>query len=604
MDIRYSDPVGLLPTAGSNVQLLGVLMSTGENVNISLPIVIQVTNVSTFLERRPFIPLCNEENVLSYLVHRIRDFWDAPVVVATTVLDVDNEILELAKSMGVMCCRGDPKNLVERLIDVSLTIGRQQFVRLMGNYPIVDLGSMSSLVNEHIRGCFDYSYNEHADGVPWGMGCEVIHADVLKKLCRMELSEDQKEVGTLYLRQNAHAFKIYRAVSSIKRPNYKLCLETEMDLRLLRDVVHHLPEPSLNSVVAYLDDHPVFASMCQEVPPKEVGVEKLALHPSKIAAFHHAMHGEPDMIYPVSVELSLTNRCNLYCAWCSDRALRERQGIENDLPGDILFRLFEDLKRGGTKGVVLEGGGEPTIRSDFGEIFDRLLSIGLPVGLITNGTMELSPRMLKSFEWIRVSLDAANAEDYKLYKGKDLYETVLSNICRYAKCCPTVGVGYVVTNQNIDDVEALVLRLRQYDVSYVHFRPVVDCPDMLPRGATLSYLSRYQTPTFSVIVDGMNENMRGGNGNMPCVAHSLSSVISSEGSVYLCGRLNIHEWFKPIGNLRDQSFHEVWNGAERRKQIRSVLDTGFCMEHCPPCRMSKYNNLFVRAREFKTPNFI
>ena len=33
-----------------------------------------------------------------------------------------------------------------------------------------------------------------------------------------------------------------------------------------------------------------------------------------------------------------------------------------------LFELFDDLSRGGTRGVVLEGGGEPTLYEEFADI--------------------------------------------------------------------------------------------------------------------------------------------------------------------------------------------------------------------------------------------
>ena len=37
--------------------------------------------------------------------------------------------------------------------------------------------------------------------------------------------------------------------------------------------------------------------------------------------------------------------------------------------------------------------------------------------------------------------------------------------------------------------------------------------------------------------------------------------------MYLCGRLNIYDWLQPIGNIKNQTFHEIWNGSERKKQL-------------------------------------
>ena len=355
-------------------------------------------------------------------------------------------------------------------------------------------------------------------------------------------------------------------------------------------------------MISYLDTHEIIATYNMEVPPKEVGIEKLFLHEKKVKDI--LQNGMNSMSYPISVELTLTNKCNLQCIYCSDMELRERQGNEAFLDYDTLSRLFEDLSKGGTKGVVFEGGGEPTLHPDFSKLVKNAKENGLAVGLITNGTVRLDESDLESFEWIRVSLDASNAEEYISLKGVDCFERVLSNISHYAQHCNTVGVGYVVTNNNLSDIETLILRLRELKVSYIQLRPVVDTPDLFPDEKDLKYLKCYRSAVFNVIVDGMKENMEGGNSQLSCVANSLTSVISGDGSVYLCGRLNIYDWFNSIGNIRDQSFLEIWGGEERKRQLNMVGNASFCGKNCPQCRISKFNILFQKLSQTKSVHFI
>ena len=102
----------------------------------------------------------------------------------------------------------------------------------------------------------------------------------------------------------------------------------------------------------------------------------------------------------------------------------------------------------------------------------------------------------------------------------------------------------------------------------------------------------------------MKENAKSGNGNIPCKAHSLTSIISGDGSVFLCGRLNIYRWLRPIGNINNQSFHDIWLGDERRNQAGMVKDKEFCKRNCPQCRITKFNELLDRLENVGSKHFI
>lgn len=569
----------------------------------ALPVIIQATNRSSVMNNKSLLLIDGANTVMAYLIKRLADFWPGQIVLATSMDPMDDTLCEEAARLGFSYYRGEKDNLISRLSSVAKQLDCNDFIRVYGNYPLLDLQAMNRLSQEHLRVGADYSYNGHRAGLPWGMECEVLAVSVLERLLMLDMNREQLENATLYMRQNPNLFKICRTDMPSIRPNYKLALETEKDLTLIRDIVRHVNKPDFDTVAAYLDDHPILAASNQETPPKEVGMEKLFLYPDKIGRLKEAAETIDDS-YPISVELSLTNRCNLNCVFCSDKDLRNRQGVRETLDSDTLFPLFQDLKNGGTKGVVIEGGGEPTIHQEFDRIIEYIDDLGLGIGLITNGIRPLPPSILKRFEWIRVSLDASTPEEYRALKGLDAFEQVMANIHSYAQSCATVGVGYVVTDQSVGELEALVMRLRQLGASYIQFRPVVDCPELFTQDHDLSYLKSLETHSFAVIIDGMVENAGTGNGELPCLAHSLTTVISADGAVYICGRLNIHDWLKPVGNISEQPFSQIWTGQERHRQAAQVLDPSFCKEFCPQCRITKFNQLFNRINRVKTNNFI
>ena len=337
----------------------------------------------------------------------------------------------------------------------------------------------------------------------------------------------------------------------------------------------------------------------------EIGKFKLSLFPDKLDSIIKVSQGykEYDETYPVSVELSLTNACNLKCIWCCDATIRRK--YPGHIDKEIFFNLFRDLSRGGTKGITVEGGGEPTLHPDFVEIINSIHENKMAVGLFTNGLKidELLPN-INCFEWIRVSIDADNSDTFKKYKGKDCYDTVIKNVEKLVakKGNTLIGVGYISTRYNMGYIQDLIERLKDIGVDYFYIRPIEDYPEYSSLN-DLEWLKAYSNKDFEVVVN-YSGRLHGGNSNLPCLGHSITVVISADASVYACGRLHINEHHEALGNLKENSFHEIWNGLNRIKLTKQLCDLEFITKHCPVCRITKYNEFINELVSTKTINFI
>lgn len=337
----------------------------------------------------------------------------------------------------------------------------------------------------------------------------------------------------------------------------------------------------------------------------ETGKLKLALFKDKLDNILKVSRGERgyDDLYPVSVELSLTNLCNQYCVWCCDSTVRSKYPGHADK--GILFDLIKDLQKGGTKGITIEGGGEPTLHPDFEEIIKRIRKAGMAAGLFSNGlNIEKVLPNMDSFEWIRISLDADNPHTFKKYKGIDRFEKVMINIEKLTgekrKCL--IGVGYVATRYNLRDIEDVVKRLRAIGVDYFYIRPVEDNPKYSSRN-DLEWLKKYSNADFEVVANYYGR-VKGGNSGLPCCCHSIVAVISADASVYICGRLHIYPEHQPIGNLKKEPFFKIWNGEKKRKYTKLLLNAKYTAKNCPVCRITKYNEFISEIAEMRTVNFI
>ena len=170
---------------------------------------------------------------------------------------------------------------------------------------------------------------------------------------------------------------------------------------------------------------------------------------------------------------------------------------------------------------------------------------------------------------------------------------------------PVLGAGYVLTKENDDPraIEILARRLASMGCDYLHLRPVVDHPELLS-SRDLSPLSAASIPGISVNLAALSENEASGNHGLPCLSHSLSSVVTSDGRVWLCGRLNADPSAGAMGSLMTSDFRAIWAGEERRRQAALAADGAFCRKSCPRCRMSKYNRLLGSLSRLRTRDFI
>ena len=73
---------------------------------------------------------------------------------------------------------------------------------------------------------------------------------------------------------------------------------------------------------------------------------------------------------PKSVDLSITNRCNLRCRYCSHFTSAGDSG--SDLPKEEWLQFFEELNRNAVLNVCLTGG-EPFIREDLEDLIEGIV---------------------------------------------------------------------------------------------------------------------------------------------------------------------------------------------------------------------------------------
>ena len=169
-----------------------------------MTIILQITNIGVSYQNRNFSQI-NGQPVVSYLIDRLKSDTRCKIIITTSDQAEDNVFEQIADQEQVEIFRGNYKNVLERICGAVEQAGCKNFVRIFANYPLIDLEQMRELYQEHTDGGFDYSYNEHQQGVLWGTGCEVFSTDFIQRLNREDLNLMQRETISFYVRQNAFA---------------------------------------------------------------------------------------------------------------------------------------------------------------------------------------------------------------------------------------------------------------------------------------------------------------------------------------------------------------------------------------------------------------
>jgi len=223
-------------------------------------------------------------------------------------------------------------------------------------------------------------------------------------------------------------------------------------------------------------------------------------------------------IVPVHLQFSPTNRCNGNCSWCSCYRVDRAKEMPIEEVGDML-RYFRDL---GTKAVTITGGGEPTIHKNFAEILSLCKTLGIGVGLVTNGLSWRDappPQEARDIVWMRVS-----AVEGGLLSNPGLLATI-------ARQLPTVAIGVSYTVNGHPDIdnarEVCLIAEKEKSVTHVRFvQELMELPSIGLRTAQES-LSAFPKAFFQW-------RDRFSAGCRSCLISLVKPIVDADGMVYPC----------------------------------------------------------------------
>tara|TARA_B100000029_G_C17410521_1_gene900570 strand:- start:33 stop:1028 length:996 start_codon:yes stop_codon:yes gene_type:complete len=292
---------------------------------------------------------------------------------------------------------------------------------------------------------------------------------------------------------------------------------------------------------------------------------------------------------------------------------------------DMLMNLVKDLSKTKTKSISWTGGGEPTMNPNLKNAIEFLRDNSkIDMGMFSNGSMlskfNLFETIVTSLTWIRISLDSGKSETYdnlRVTNSNNNFKVVMNNIrelINYKKKFNskiTIGVGFVVSRDNYNEIIDFANLFKNIEVDYCQYKPEViqietnssiDKKEQIPpefwANKVVSLLNeaskilgnKFQCNNYKLKDLIVHKNKKYGREYKQCLGSQFQPCIGADGEVYVCTSHRGHKE-RSYGSLNKKSFTEIWSDMKKRscvmKQIEDKEKFSMCSQLCKPHESNK-----------------
>jgi MoaA/NifB/PqqE/SkfB family radical SAM enzyme len=292
---------------------------------------------------------------------------------------------------------------------------------------------------------------------------------------------------------------------------------------------------------------------------------------------------------PLYVKVKVNYGCNLKCEMCK----HWRENREPPISMDRFKETLTDLAELGCTKIHFSGG-EPMLRPRLAELVDHSTDLGMRVTMTTNGTL-VTKEKAKAFieaglRGVNVSIDSPIRKIHEKIRGVEgsykLTTKAVSLFNKYShKGKLTVRINTVVSRDNYFSLATLPDLAHELGADGINLIPVDDhCGEHLSmRKKDIALFNEEIAPQIEKRANELGINIadedafpfgrdesevrlgRAGRyafgyySKHPCFAPWSHSLIDFNGFVYVC--CMTREQIPPLGDLKTQSFKEIWEGA-------------------------------------------
>lgn len=321
-------------------------------------------------------------------------------------------------------------------------------------------------------------------------------------------------------------------------------------------------------------------------------------------------------VAPITMDIAWTRRCNAACDFCAAKT-QASASPSLDIPRETALQFLDDAAEIGVKGISLISDGESTLVDYYAESIRYAASLGIKIGLGTNGIALDRPILediLPYVSYLRFNFSAGTRERYAEIMGVKpaLYDKVMENIraaveiVRDRKLSCNVNMNLVCDPKDSDQIVPFAKLAKELGVHYAVIKHCATDDDGVLKVNYDDYdaceplfreAESYSEPDgrFRVVAKWNRIGQAAKRHYTRCHGPQFILQMSGNGLIAPCGPY-FNEKYKAfhIGNIMRTRFRDLFN-SERYWEVMSYLQSEHFdpSKRCPPNCLQHLTNQWL-----------
>ena len=212
-------------------------------------ILLQARMASTRLPGKA-LELLEDRPLLEHCLRRLIAAGVGRVVLATTTLEEDSVLCDLATRLGVAVYRGSDTDVLDRMAGAAEAFDLDPIIRATGDNPAVDIDAA-----ERSLGALNGLHADYVceDGLPYGAAVEAVTREALMRAAREARDPDDREHVTTWVKKRSDLWNLAFPAPPmpLRRPALRVTVDTPADLAYVRSLFARAGggQPSLRALI-------------------------------------------------------------------------------------------------------------------------------------------------------------------------------------------------------------------------------------------------------------------------------------------------------------------------------------------------------------------